>query len=141
MQIVCQTIVIHYPLIFKLIRRYDRVITLMKQLRSVYRFVASFVATTFFQQNGSWDAQTYFAVNVTLFVSRLVQALFGITLQSSDLVSQEGGSLASGMGNERLFLRKGEFQLGGQKLGKLPFNSLRFRLWPDNYVSSKVKPF
>lgn len=47
MQVVGQAIVIDNASVFKLVRRDDRVIAFMKQLRSVNRFVASFVAVTF----------------------------------------------------------------------------------------------
>ena len=126
MQVVGQAIVIHDASVFKLIRRDDRVIAFMKQLCSVNRLVASFVAVTFLQQDSPWDAQTYPSVNTAAFVPRLVQALLDITLKGSDLVSQEFGSLASCMGDERLFLREMELELIDQKVGKLSFDFFRF---------------
>ncbi|SRR6266852_3556229 len=126
MQVVGQAIVIDYASVFKLIRRDDRVIAFMKQLCPVNRFVAPFVAVTFLQQDSTWDAETYPSVNTALFVPRFGQALLGITLKGGDLISQEFGSLASGVGNERLFLREVELELVGQKGCKLSFDFFRF---------------
>lgn len=125
MEIVGQTIVLHYAPVFRLILGHDTVCTVVDPLHQVNRLAFPHILATLIVDDLYRHPQTDAPVDAAL----AAMIMLIICMQGMDFIAQEVSAPATRMGDERLFLTEFKCQFVSQERGELTLDVVCFGLW------------